>query len=160
MAVYNGKLYAGTLPLAEVYRYDGDDQWTLVGRLDFTPDVTYHRTWTMAVCGGKLYAGTLPSGHVLSMEAGKSATHDYPLEPGWRHVAAIRAADRLKLYVDGELVAQSTQFSATDYDISNDRPLKIGFGAHDYFNGAIAAVRIYNRALSGDEITALYAAKQ
>ncbi len=160
MAVYNGKLYAGTLPLAEVYRYDGDDQWTLVGRLDFTPDVTYHRTWTMAVCGGKLYAGTLPSGHVLSMEAGKSATHDYPLEPGWRHVAAIRAADQLRLYVDGELVAQSTQFSAADYDISNDRPLKIGFGAHDYFNGAIAAVRIYNRALSGDEITALYATKQ
>ena len=34
MAVHNGKLYAGTLPLAEVYRYDGETTWTKVGTLD------------------------------------------------------------------------------------------------------------------------------
>ena len=160
MAVYNGKLYAGTLPLAQVYRYDGGDGWTLVGRLDFTPDVTYRRAWTMAVYQGKLFVGTLPSGHVLCLEAGKSATHDRALQPGWRHIAAVRAADQLRLYVDGEPVAQSTPFDAADYDISNDRPLQIGFGAHDYFNGAMARLRIYNRALNQDEVSALCGTRQ
>ena len=28
MVVYNGKLYAGSLPLAKVYRYDGGTTWT------------------------------------------------------------------------------------------------------------------------------------
>ena len=61
MAVYNGKLYAGTLPLGQVYRYDGGDTWTLTGQLDTTPDVRYRRVWSMAVYRGKLFGGTLPS---------------------------------------------------------------------------------------------------
>ena len=32
MAAYNGKMYAGTLPLAEVYRYDGGTTWTKVSQ--------------------------------------------------------------------------------------------------------------------------------
>ena len=35
MAVYNGKLYAGTLPLAKVYRYEGGTTWTNTGQLDY-----------------------------------------------------------------------------------------------------------------------------
>ena len=155
MAVYNGKLYVGTLPLAQVYRYDGDNQWTLVGRLDFTPDVTYRRVWTMAVYDGKLYAGTLPSGHVLCLEAGKSATYDRELPAGWQHLAAIREGGKLQLYLNGEEAATSSAFNPSDYDISSDEPLRIGLGAHDYFNGCISDLRIYNRALSESEVEAL-----
>ena len=72
MSVYNGKLYAGTLPLADVYRYDDNSKWTPVGQLDKTPNVRYRRAWTMAVYQGKLYCGVLPSGHVLSLEAGNA----------------------------------------------------------------------------------------
>jgi hypothetical protein len=32
--VYNSKLYAGTLPMAEIYRHDGDDAWRSMGRVD------------------------------------------------------------------------------------------------------------------------------
>jgi hypothetical protein len=70
---YNGKLFGGTLPLAEVYRFDGDESWTNVGRLDHTPDVKYRRAWSMAVFQGRLFCGTLPSGHVHSVEAGKTS---------------------------------------------------------------------------------------
>jgi hypothetical protein len=155
MVVYNGKLYAGTLPLAEVYRYDGGSQWTSTGRLDLTPDVTYRRVWSMAIFGGRLYCGTLPSGHVYSFEAGKAASDDRALAPGWRHVAAIRAGDRLKLYVDGQCVATSTPLNPDDYDLSNQEPLKIGFGQHDYFNGKLRDLRIYRRALTDGEIQEL-----
>ena len=65
MMVYNGKLYAGTLPLAEMYRYDGDKTWTRLQQLDLTPDVRYRRAWSMAVHGGRLYCGTLPWGGSL-----------------------------------------------------------------------------------------------
>jgi len=159
MAVYNGKLYAGTLPLAEVYRYDGKSEWTSTGRLDTTPDVKYRRVWSMAVYGGKLYCGTLPSGHVYSLEAGKVVSHDRELAPGWRHIAAVKAGDRLKLYVDGQCVATSTALDPAGFDLSNREPWKIGFGQHDYFNGRLRDLRIYGRALSEAEIGQLAGGK-
>lgn len=157
LMVYNGKMYAGTLPSAEVYRFD-DPHWAKIARLDFTPDVRYRRVWTMAVYRGRLFAGTLPSGRVHSVEIGRNVTHDRALPAGWVHLTAVRAADQLRLYVNGDLVATSSKFNADDYNISNDKPLKIGFGAHDYFNGKLRDVRLYRRALTDGEIAELAAA--
>ena len=155
VAVYNGKMYAGTLPLGAVFRYDGGKQWTLTGRLDTTPDVVYRRVWSMAIFQGRLFAGTLPSGHVFSFQAGQCVTHDRELAPGWRHVAAVKAGGSLKLYVDAKCVAASAPFSAAEYDLSNPTPLRIGFGQHDYFNGKMRDVRLYDRALPEEDIRAL-----
>ncbi len=152
MAVYNGQLYAGTLPFADVYRYDGGEKWVSTGRLDNTPNVRYRRAWSMAVFDGKLFCGVLPSGRVLSLEAGKSVTYDRSLAPGWRHVVAVKSNQRLSLYVDGKRVAQSTEFDPLDYDLSAKGPLKIGFGQHDYFNGKMKDLRIYDHALSARDI--------
>ncbi len=152
LVVYNGKMYAGTLPLAEIYRYDGSTTWTRTARVDFTPDVKYRRAWSMAVYQGRLFVGTLPSGHVHSFEAGRNATYDRALEPGWRHIVAVKAGGQLRLYVDGKRVAASASFTPADYDLSNDVPMKIGFGSHDYFNGRMKDLRIYGRALSDREI--------
>jgi len=152
MAVYNGKLYAGTLPFADVYRYDGGSTWTSTGRLDNTPDVTYRRAWSMAVFDGKLFCGVLPSGHVLSLEAGKSATYDRALSAGWHHLAAIKKDNRLRLYIDGKRVAQSSRFLPAAFNLTTKGPLKIGLGQHDFFNGKMKDVRIYRRALSRGEI--------
>lgn len=151
-SVYNGKLYAGTLPLAQVYRHDGGTTWTSTGRLDRTPNVTYRRAWSMAVYNGKLYCGTLPSGKVFSIEAGKCVTYDRELKPGWRHLAAVRNRDSLQLYVDAERVATSSTLDPADFDISNDVPLRIGSGAHDYFRGRISDVRVYDRALNDADV--------
>lgn len=157
LLVYNGKLYGGTLPLAEVYRFDGDASWTNVGRLDHTPEVKYRRAWSMAVFRGRLFCGTLPSGHVLSIEAGKNVTNDRELTPGWRHVAAVRRGNRLELFIDGEPAARSEEFRPTDYELTVARPLKIGFGAHDYLRGRLAEIRLYQGALSPQTIQAQYA---
>ena len=153
MAVYNGKLYAGTLPLADVYRFDGGRKWTNVGQLDKTPKVRYRRAWTMAVFDGKLFCGTLPSGHVLSLEAGKCATYDRELPSGWHHLTVVKTKDRLQIYLDGKPVAQSTAFKPGAYDLQPKSSLKIGFGQHDYFNGKLRDVRLYNRALSPAEVS-------
>ncbi len=155
MAVYNGKLYAGTLPLGQVYRYDGNGHWTCTGQLDQTPEVKYRRAWSTAVCNGRLYYGTLPSGRVLSIEAGRNATCDHELTPGWRHLVAVRQGGSLTLYIDGEVVGVSSTFDPSQYDLSNEQPLKIGFGQHDYFHGSLADLRLYRGALTKDEIRQL-----
>jgi hypothetical protein len=155
LTVYNGKMYSGTLPLAAVYRYDGGTKWASVGRVDMTPDVRYRRAWSMAVFQGRLFVGTLPGGRVLSIEAGRNATYDTAIKPGWRHIAACRDKHRLRLYVDGKFVASSATFDAADYDLSNDEPLKIGFGSHDYFNGQMKNLRLYRRALTETDVRKL-----
>ncbi len=154
-AVYNGKLYAGTLPMAEIFRYDGDEKWNSVGRVDFTKDVVYRRAWSMAVFNGRLFSGTLPSGHIRSFEAGKNATYDKELPSGWRHVAAVRDKNRLKLYLDGELVVQSSEFDPKQFDLDNDAPLKIGDGPHTHFCGRLKDVRLYGKALTPAEVQRL-----
>jgi hypothetical protein len=155
MLVHNGQLYAGTLPLAEVYRYDGGQTWTKTGQLDTTPDVKYRRAWTMAQYKGKLFCGTLPSGRVHSLEAGPCVTHDRELPAGWHHVAAVKGGGTLRLYVDGKLAAESGRFDPAKYDLTTDEPLLVGAGAGDHFRGALADLRLYRRALGADELARL-----
>ena len=49
LTVYNGKLYAGTIPRAEVYRYEGGAHWSFVKRL-------VNRSRGLVTNGTKTYA--------------------------------------------------------------------------------------------------------
>ncbi len=77
----------------------------------------------------------------------------------WAHVASVHdaAADTTVIYVNGAVDQTSTGQTTT---ITNqDGPLDIGRGdpfANAQFNGAIDDARLYNRALSADEIKQLY----
>lgn len=128
------------------------------------------RLTSLTIYDGKLFASTASCtssvddapidpndvrGKVFSMEAGKCVSYDVDLGPGWKHLVAQRHGGELKLFVDGKLVATSTTFEPADYDVSTDKPLRIGFGQSDYFAGRMSDVRIYNRALSEDEVVAL-----
>lgn len=178
LVVYNGKLYGGTLPRAEVCRYDGGTTWTSLKRFyspeGWKPGIPYNCTraevneWvrltSLTVYDGKLFASTGSCtssvddapldvrGKVFSMEAGKCASYDDDIGPGWKHITAQRQGGLLKLFVDGKLVAQSTEFDPAEYDLTTIRPLRIGFGQLDYFAGKIQDVRLYTRALTESEI--------
>lgn len=155
MLVHNGSLYAGSLPLAQVYRYGGDETWTLLKQLDTTPDVKYRRVWTMAQYQGKLFMTTLPSGRVWSMRSGACITWDQEFPAGWHHVAAQRQGDSLRLFVDGRPVAESDAGKAGKLNIDSDQPWRLGAGSGDFFNGSLADVRVYRRSLTADEIRKL-----
>jgi hypothetical protein len=156
LQTYNGMLYAGTLPHAQVYRYDGDDDWALVGELDRTPDVRYRRAASMAVFRGELFVGTLPSGHVHSLQAGAVATCDRSLAPGWHHLAGVRRERRVTLFVDGVAVATSAEGGeAVPFARRPDVPLVLGGGPRAGFEGDLAAVRLWDRALDPDELRAV-----
>lgn len=155
MVVHNGRLLAGTLPLAEVYSYEGSAGWRRLARLDHTPDVKYRRAWTIAEHGGELFCSTLPSGKVFAFSAGRQVMHGERLSAEWHHVTAIRSAGRLQLFVDGVSVAESPPFDGDAYDLTSNAPLRIGRGANGPFNGRMADVRIYVRALAESEIRQL-----
>jgi hypothetical protein len=185
LVVYNGKLYGGSIPRAEVCRYDGVPRWAslkrfyspegwrpgLPGRAKTKEVNEWSRVTSMTVFKGKLFAGlgsctssVLDSpadvrGKVYCLEAGKGVSYDDDLGPGWKHLAAIREGGSLKLYIGGKQVAKSSSFDPAEFDVSTDKPLRIGFGQTDYFSGRIAHVRIYNRALRNSEIRKLAAEK-
>lgn len=83
------------------------------------------------------------------------ATWDEQFPAGSRHVAAVRDRHRLKLYVDGKLVAESRQPGAEEINASSTAPLRIGGGPHDYFLGTLSRVRLHARALAAEEIALL-----
>lgn len=155
MLNHNGRLIAGTLPLAEVYQYDGKSNWNRLTRLDHTPDVKYRRAWTMAEHAGQVFCSTLPSGKVFSWRAGRIAMSDRTVPAGWTHIAAVRQAGTLKIYINGTLAGTETGFQAKDFQLAENQPLQIGFGPNDYFKGSLSDVRLYGSALSADQIQKL-----
>lgn len=157
LIVHNGRLLGGTLPLAEVYSYQGDTTWLRMDQLDKTPDVKYRRAWTMAEHDGKVFCSTLPSGKIYGFEAGKSVMSLNAVPSGWQHVAAVKTADYLKLFINGKLVSETKIPDSMRFNLNSELPIKIGFGPNDYFNGRMRAIRLYNRALDGSEIAKLSA---
>ena len=182
LAVYNGKLYGGSIPRAEVCRYDGRPEWTSLARFyspeDWTPAPPsptltrpelnqWSRVTSLTVHDGKLFAGTgsctssildAPCdvrGKVFCLEAGRCASYGGDIGSGWKHVAAMRRNGQLEVYLDGSLSATSSAFDPSNFDLTNDRPLRIGFGQTDYFHGRIADVRLYRGALTGAEVRQL-----
>ena len=69
-------------------------------------------------------------------------------------LTADNTDDKVRIYLDG--VEQGT---AKDYDgtiATGAADLSIGRQIIDYFNGSIDSVRIYNRALSAEEVLREY----
>jgi hypothetical protein len=70
----------------------------------------------------------------------------------WQHIAATYDGDRVRLYVNGELVGDA----AVAEILSTDGALRIGgadlWWSDEGFKGRIDEVRIYNRALGAGEI--------
>ncbi|MFC4118968.1 LamG-like jellyroll fold domain-containing protein [Nonomuraea zeae] len=102
-----------------------------------------------------LYAsnGAAPSGWAQDAP-GSSATVDgmSPLSVNtWSHLALTYDGAALRLFVNGQQVAQ-TDFSGSLY--SDGSPLRIGGNQiwREYFHGLIDEVRVYNRAQSAAEI--------
>ncbi len=180
LQVYNGMMYAGVIPKAEVYRFEGyahrfrNPKWTLLRSLLTDPtynpgDVhTWSRVTAMTEFGGRLFQGTSTcfgryepgnppeSGRVYAMEEGKSASFDDDLGGSWRHVAAVRDKNLVRLYIDGRLISSSTAFADADYDISNRSSLIIGFGANGFLSGTLDDIRIYRGVLDAGQVMDLY----
>jgi len=84
-----------------------------------------------------------------------------PTDDRWHHVVGGIALGEMKVFLDGKLAASG---KVRDGHQTSDEPVLIGkefrlasLGGYRFFNGDIDDVRIYDRALSEDEVKALYA---
>jgi hypothetical protein len=157
LQAYNGMLYGGTLPHAQLYRYDADGAWTPLATLDETPDVRYRRAASMTIFRGELFVGTLPSARVHSMATGSVATLDRSLASGWHHLAGIRRARAVELYLDGALVASGAAAVEGSIAPPPETRFVLGGGPRADFEGELAMVRLWDRALDAEEVRSLSA---
>jgi len=77
----------------------------------------------------------------------------------WHHLAGTYDGTNLRLYIDGKLKVSATHTGSITHSVFN---VTIGTNAQEkerFYNGAIDDVRIYNRALTQDEIAVIYADK-
>ena len=82
-----------------------------------------------------------------------SSGYAVPSTNRWYHVVMLRQAGTTKFFVDG---TQTLNISSTTPKI----PSSFRIGSQNgirFFNGQVDDVRIYNRALSSNEVTSLYA---
>jgi len=93
-------------------------------------------------------------------DTGSSTSFAPPSFAGWHHLAATfdSLSQRRCIYWDGKSVAEDPQ---TPAHVPSPSPLTIGQSAAfpgRFFQGALDEVALFNRALSAQEIAALYAA--
>jgi predicted GH43/DUF377 family glycosyl hydrolase len=73
----------------------------------------------------------------------------------WSHLVGTWDGSNLRIYLNG--ILKAGPLSATGTMTASTNPLRIGSGVGtSWFNGSIDDVRIYNRALSSDEISRQY----
>ena len=76
----------------------------------------------------------------------------------WHHVVAVLDSLENKLYLDGVLIGSGTSTINTIDSIGNTFYIGSKRGNWQFFEGLIDDVRIYDRALSAEDIEALYEA--
>ncbi|WP_405392790.1 PA14 domain-containing protein [Streptomyces sp. NBC_01102] len=98
----------------------------------------------------------------FSTPGGNRARFEVQPELGrFYHVVGVRSGDEIKLYVDGELAATAAAGAA---DVSTGA-LSVGrakwSGANtDFWNGSVDQVKVYDKALTDQEVTALHDGEQ
>jgi len=82
-----------------------------------------------------------------------------PLLKEWYHIALTYYGSQMRLYVNGK--EKSSKAVAGELKV-NSRPVSFGSdnGAQKFFKGTIDDVRIYNQALTEEEIQAIYNGQQ
>jgi uncharacterized repeat protein (TIGR02543 family) len=96
---------------------------------------------------------------VIGSNSYQEVGYNTPLSTGvWYHVVlTYKSGDRLKLYLNGQLVAQSSSTLSGNIQASQDKPLYIGCRFDGgYFKGKIDEVRIYPKALTANQISQSY----
>ena len=76
-----------------------------------------------------------------------------PTSGVWYHVVGTYDRQHVKIYVNGKLRGSAARTEAIQSTGTNT---VVGFWNNEYFQGFIDEVRIYNRALSAEEIKNLY----
>ncbi|MDQ3812985.1 MAG: LamG domain-containing protein, partial [Armatimonadota bacterium] len=165
--------------VGQAFHFDGQDDFAQVARISgLTPGNPPHtvetwikvaalpkgRAWLLLL--GKGGVGSLaehwiltPTGalHIGAWNGGSVSVAS--IAPGvWRHVASVFDGRTLQVYVDGVPVGSTAAtFNLQGISLAIAKR-QVGLQDEEDFNGAVDELSIYNRALTADEIQAIYRA--
>lgn len=98
-------------------------------------------------------------GYIRTLESGSGkleilGTTD--ITDDWHHIALVRVDDNIEVYFDGSKENNGTLVG----NVNNDEPIEIGrisyAGGSQYFNGIIDNPRVWNIALTQEQIRSIY----
>lgn len=129
--------------------YRGGNQWQRI--FDFGND-TEHYMFLTPSCGNGMRFAIKNGGSEEQLTTSSLSTTK------WNHIALTMGADGVKLYINGELKKETTSITLRPSDI---KPVMnyIGrsqFSTDPFLKGYVKDFRIYNYALSTDEIAEVY----
>lgn len=170
--------------IGQALKFDGSNDYVLTGLTssaiftDATSSIAYwarSTSQTFSIAKSGLSAGFfLQNGGANSIQlkcggcinGNRASDNDIVTNDGqWHHFVALLTTDTASasgnsahIYIDGELHDGTYTQATAPYVTDGSNPLIIGarIVSPSYFSGAIDDVRVYNRALSADEIRALY----
>jgi hypothetical protein len=144
-----------SLPMSEGPYVSDPGEWVLFSKGPVWGNYRlYVKRWGGSTTGALIYHHTDAGGSYSSGSWTSPAT----ISPGasWRHVT-ITFDGTLRIYVNGWLLQTETSVAVP---LMNNDPVMIGKAsdgeANDLFTGQMNSFRIYNRALTAAEVTALY----
>lgn len=163
--LFNGTTGYGSLPsgivsglndftIATWVKVDNTSNWTRI--FDFGTGSTSNMFLTPRPGGAGLRFAITTSGS--GGEQRLSTTTAFPTGV-WKHVAITLNGTTGTMYVDGVSVATNTSMTLKPSNLGNTTQNYLGrsqYSGDAYLSGGIDDFRIYNRSLSGSEITALF----
>jgi len=102
--------------------------------------------------------GTNPYGNLyleLSATSPNIILSFQPVGQGWKHYVVVKSGNEYSVYIDGVLQGRATN-STNIGGTTNEFRIGMWSGSGQIWNGLIDEVRIYNRALSAEEVLALF----
>ena len=151
MGSYNGHLYVGLDRAREPGKNASSttvpNGWTAASRMGSTFNPCFR--WA-GLCTRPRTAGSTVTTAGRSGPASLITLKD--ILGGGIHLAAVRQGSQLRLFVNAQLAASTQAPEARDFNLSNDRPLTIGFGSQGHFSGALADLRWYASVLDAKEL--------
>jgi len=112
------------------------------------------RQWNLGIRDDKLQF------FIQSGDVDYTVTGATVLTKGWHHIAGIYDRSNVIVYLNGDL---DNQASAVNLDIDSEPTIPVTIGRmiwHEYYEGLIALARVYNRALSAEEVAEHFEAEK
>ena len=166
---YNGKV-EGATSTSEGLSFDGTNDGVIIGELNYDyvtveAEFSYSEKHSSFIISN---VDNIKGGYSLSLNVNGNMYADFVFDskhlyipttiaPGKYHAAGVYDGTDLKLYVNGKLV-KTTSISGKIKSTTEN--LKLGYTFYNninyYFKGTISNIKVYNRALTADEVLKNY----
>ncbi|MBE5859834.1 MAG: hypothetical protein E7301_06880 [Butyrivibrio sp.] len=136
---------------------DSDTSWTFFAAPDTSGQV-YRNEKYLGI--GDMIKGSVNVERYYSTNLDRPASVYAPASYEWKMVTFTADADGMTLYIDGEKKSTQASTAALENIFGDDNGIlqigKANWGSGEYANVYLDDMTIYNKALTGEEVSALY----